>query len=208
MTKSGWCGWRGDILLSTVRRSSTETVLGHAADAGVDFVGVVAGLVVALAGDGLAQRDAAGGVAAHVQLPEGLVGGPAGGVEVVDEVDDLVLHALEAADGGAELDAGAAVVDGDLVDGLAAADLVGADDRDGLGDGALPRGPAAGDGVPRGRWWSDGPPRTFAATLSKRTSARFQAKPGRLRARTPGASAGTTTEANVLGLLRSGRRTR
>ena len=40
-----------------------------------------------------------------------------------------------------------AVVDGDLVDGLAATDLVGADDRDGLGDGAQPGGPAAGDAV-------------------------------------------------------------
>ena len=103
----------------------SEAVFGHAADAGVDFVGVVAGLVVALAGDGLGQADAAGGVASRVQLPEGLVGGPAGGVEVVDEVDYLVLNALEASDGGAELDAGAAVFDGDLVDCLAAADLVG-----------------------------------------------------------------------------------
>ena len=64
---------------------------------------------------------------------------------MVDEGDDLVLHALEASDGGAELDAGAAVIDGDLVDGLTSADLVGADDGDGLGDGALPGAPAAGD---------------------------------------------------------------
>ena len=115
-----------------------EAVFSHAADAGVDFVGVVAGLVVAFAGYGLGQADAAGGVAARVQLPEGLVGGPGGGVELVDQVDYLALDALEASDGGAELDAGAAVFYGDLVDSLAAADLVSADDRDGLGDGALP----------------------------------------------------------------------
>ena len=45
-----------------------KDVLGRAADAGVDLAGVVAGVVVALAGDRLAKADPAGVVEEPIQL--------------------------------------------------------------------------------------------------------------------------------------------
>ena len=114
-----------------------QSVLSHAPHPGVDLVGVVAGLVVALAAHRLGQVNAVGRVPADVQLPKGLVGGPPGGVQGVQQVDDLVLHPLEPADGGSELVPRPAVVHRQLVDGLAAADLVGAEYGNRLGFGSL-----------------------------------------------------------------------
>ena len=48
---------------------------------------------------------------------------------MVDETDDVVLDALEPTDGNPELDARLGVGDGLLVDGLAASDHVGAQER-------------------------------------------------------------------------------
>ena len=68
------------------------------------------------------------GIASGVEPPESLVRGPPGGVEVVDNVDDVVLDALEASDGLLELPAGLAVGERHLEDAVEAADPVGAED--------------------------------------------------------------------------------
>ena len=127
-----------------------QAVFGGAADAGVDFVGVVAGVVVGGAADGFGQVDAVGGFPLGVQFPEGFVGCPAGGVQLVHEVDDMVLHALEASDGRAELDTGAAVFHRHFINLLGAAHLEGAQQGDGGGGGLLQGGPAAGKGAVAG----------------------------------------------------------
>ena len=50
------------------------------ADSSVDFVSVITCLVVCLAADRFCQMDFVGGGPACIQLPEGLIGSPAGGV--------------------------------------------------------------------------------------------------------------------------------
>ena len=72
---------------------------------GVHLVGGVARLQVRLARDGLRHVDGGGRGPPGVELPERLARRPARAVEVVDEPDDVVLHALELADRHAELHA-------------------------------------------------------------------------------------------------------
>ena len=84
-------------------RVEGEAVLPGHTHAGVHLVAGVAGLVVGLAGDGLCQVDAGVGRSSGIQLPQGLVGRPAGGIEMVNYVDYVVLDPLKTADGLPEL---------------------------------------------------------------------------------------------------------
>src|SRR5215208_6072807 len=106
-----------------------QAVFIRGADAGVYLVRRVARLQVRLAGHGLRHVNAGSGGTAAVQLPERLIGRPAGAVQVVHQPDDVILHALELADRHAELDARLAVGDGHVEDSLTATYLIGAKDR-------------------------------------------------------------------------------
>src|SRR6266850_7306889 len=97
-----------------------QPVLDEAALPGVDLVGGVARLQVGLAAHRLRHVHGVRGGMARVELPQRLGGRPASGVEVIHETDDVILHALEAADRHAELHALAAVGDRHLEHGLAA----------------------------------------------------------------------------------------
>ena len=77
----------------------------QAALARVHLVGGVARFEVGLAAHGLGHVHGVDGGPAGVELPERLGRRPAGGVEVVHQPDDVVLHALELADRHAELHA-------------------------------------------------------------------------------------------------------
>ena len=101
-----------------------ETVLADDADARVHVVRGVAGEVVALARERGGHVHPALRGTPGVELPERLVGRPARGVEVVHDVDDVVLHALEAPDRLLELAPRAAVLQAHLEDALQPADLV------------------------------------------------------------------------------------
>ena len=131
-------------LIERPRRSGVqgEAVLSGAAYTSVYFVGMVAGVVIGDAANCFGQVDAIRSGALGIQLPQGFVGGPAGGVQLVDQVDDVVLHSLEASDGSTELDPGAAVFHRHFVHLLRPAYLIGAEQRDGAADRALQRRPS------------------------------------------------------------------
>ena len=116
-----------------------ESVLGGAADASVYLVGMVAGVVIGDAADCFGQVDTIRRGALGIQLPQGFVGGPADGIQLVDQVDDVVLHSLEASDGSTELDSGAAVFHRHFVHLLRPTHLICAEQRDGTANRTLQR---------------------------------------------------------------------
>ena len=126
-------------------RVERQPVLARHAHAGVDFVRVIAGFVVALGRHRFGEMDARRVVAPGVQLPQRFVSRPARGVQMVDYLHDMILHALESADGRAELDARPRVFERHVEHRLRRADFVGAEYRDGFADRALERTPAAAD---------------------------------------------------------------
>ena len=112
-----------------------QRVLQIDTDTGVHLVGAGARVDVRGRGDGLGHVDGGGDVVRRrvgcVGAPHCVVGGPSRALGDVDEIDDVVLHSLERADGFAELHPLAAVRHAHLEDRLTAADLVGTQDRRG-----------------------------------------------------------------------------
>ena len=109
-----------------------QTVIFHDADSGMDLVRAVARLIVPLGGHGLCEVDTGFQPIicepVRVQFPQCLECGPSSGVQVVDDVHDVVLHPLEPTDGIAELDAGSRVLQRHVENRLRSANLVGAQD--------------------------------------------------------------------------------
>src|SRR5271170_3667725 len=103
-----------------------QAVLVRGTDTGMNLVRGVAGLHVRFRGDRLGEMDAICRRPPAIELPQRLAGGPARGVEMVDQPDDMVLYALKAPDRDAELNAGAAILDRHLKHRLTTADLISA----------------------------------------------------------------------------------
>src|SRR5262249_5368412 len=100
--------------------------------ASVHLVGAVADLEMGFTGHCLGKMYAGGRWTPGVELPQSLISGPTGGVQVIDHADDVILHPLETPDGLAKLNTRAAIRHSHLEDRLAGTHLVGAQDRNAL----------------------------------------------------------------------------
>src|SRR5262249_19533324 len=98
----------------------------------MDFVATVAYFQVGLTRDSLGQVHAGGSGTAGVELPQCLIRGPTRRVQVIDDVDDMVLHALKSANRLAELHARATVSHRHIKHRLTGAYLVGTQNGDSL----------------------------------------------------------------------------
>src|SRR5262249_12777112 len=111
-------------------RVRRQAILVRRPDACMDLVSSVARLQVSLGRYRLGQVDARSCGTPGIQLPQRLIGRPASSIQMIDESNDMILHALKAANRHPELDTGLTVLHRSLKYRLATADLVGAQNRE------------------------------------------------------------------------------
>ena len=126
--------WLPEQVIQRTRalRVQGQAVFADDAHASMDLMPTVAYLEIGFAGHGFRKVHAGSRWPTCVQLPQRLIRGPTRGVQMVDDVDDVVLHPLEPANRLAKLYTRAAIGHGHIKYSLARAHLVGTQNGNGL----------------------------------------------------------------------------